>query len=259
MHKTTMHHRHASSTTRAAMLCAALLSGAMLAACGGGDDGDGDDGDDGALSTLSISGVAATSIAGSSSNALANAAVTAHCRSGYGIGMTDAKGAYSITVTAPVAGPCVLTLTTYNAVLTLRSIAKGDGARANITPATEMLVSYIATQAGVGAGANTSPTVLPPNPKFIALMENQAGLAESMAGVQRVVNGLIGAALPQLPADYLGGPLTPKTQATAGDANDRALDSLRARNLLTATGYVSTGALTAVNNEARTRMLPAVP
>lgn len=229
----------------------AMLAGAVSLAAGcGGSGGDGPD--QSALPSLSISGTAATSTSTGTSNAIANASVTAYCRTGYGIGMTDAAGAYKVTVTSPAQGPCVLTVSTAANVQT-RSVANGDGSKANITPLTELLYQYIAGQVVVDPRNNQSPTVLAGNDIFRKIMSTPAIIDASAAATASTASSSAVPATPAVavPTDFLTATLVPKQPGAAGNGQDAVLDLLRTRTVITAAGQPSPAVIAAIAAKAK--------
>lgn len=230
------------STTFKWLLAAGMVS--TLVACGGDGGSDPVTPPPVPKKTLTIVGTAATGLA------VANGAVTVTCRVGTGTATSNADGTYTVTTvatTADAAGPCVLSVTTSGGA-TLRSFATGDGSRANITPLSELLVSYVATQAGAGATAN--PTALVANTGVQSVLSNATVLA---ASTTKLIEELKKAAPTiTIPADFLSAPLTAATAANpnAGNALDKVLDALKVQNVITATGAPSAAVTTAAVNNA---------
>lgn len=187
---------------------------------------------------ITINGTAATGAA------IANATVFAACKSGVATAQTAADGAYTIKVPAPGEGPCILSLT-QNGV-TLRSIAAGDGAKANITPLTEMLVAYTAVSSG--AGVNATPQQLASNNNVRTIVGNSTMM---LATTNRVLQLLANAASGvTVPADFLSATLVPKSATNAGNAHDAVLEALKARNIFSANGQTAAAVLDAVRKDA---------
>ncbi len=240
-----------------ARLGAALILSTALAACGGGAGGDG-----GRVPNLSgsvtITGTAATVIAGSASNAIGGAEVLATCARGAASTMTNADGSFSVTVANPGAAPCVLQLFRADNS-SLRSIATGPG-NFNITPVTELLVAYISTQVTTPAvpvtpGTVNSAVTLSTNAAFAKLASTPALLSNSIARVGEIVKTFPAPATPGLvvPSDWLTGQLVAKTPSNPGNAQNAFLEALRARNTITATGTVNGNA---TSEAARDAALP---
>ncbi|BDT60622.1 hypothetical protein MasN3_41160 [Massilia varians] len=223
-----------------------LMAGvaATLAACGGGNDSPAP-----TPTTppppppvsyaISISGTAATGAA------IANATVTAVCKTGTATAASGADGAFTVRVAAPGEGPCILSVT-QNGV-TLRSIAAGDGAKANITPLTEMLVSYIAVSSGAGTGA--TPAQLAANANVKTVVTNATMMSATVNRLVQIVSTATGGSV-AVPTDFLSAALVPKSATNPGNAQDAILEALKARNVVDANGAVAPAVLTNVRNDA---------
>lgn len=213
------------------MLAVAVLS--TLAACGGGDDSP-------AEKTLTISGTAATGAA------IASGAVSVTCKTGTGTATTGSDGSYTVKTSNPSEGPCVISVTTTTGVV-LRSFASGDGAKANVTPLTEMLVDYIVTQTGLAA--NASPAALASSTAFANVVNTPTVLSASVAQVVKVIKTVAGSDV-TVPTDFLTATLVPKSGSTAGNSQDQILDLLKTKNVITSTGAVSSTVDTAITTDA---------
>jgi len=230
------------STTFKWLLAAGMVS--TLVACGGDGGSDPVTPPPVPKKTLTIVGTAATGLA------IANGAVTATCRVGSGTATSGANGDYTVTTvatTADAVGPCVLTAATSGGAI-LRSFAPGDGARANITPLTELLVSYVATQ--TGAGATSNPATLVANTNLQNVISNNTVLTASANKLIDVLKATAGSDL-VIPSNFLNTPLVAATATNpnAGDALDKVLDILKARAVITPSGAPSTAvAQAAVQN-----------
>jgi hypothetical protein len=189
---------------RRLLRAAAFSLGLVLAACGGDDDDGG-----AAAGTLVVSGTAATGAA------LGGAALELKCEGGNGSGTTQADGSYSVSLVAAL--PCVIRVTGSGGVV-LHTLAFGSGAtaRANLTPATELIVArlaaadpaaFYANYDAVAAAAVTSDAVASAQAQVLALLQ-AAGIDFSSLG------------------DLITGTLVARTPAAVGDAYDQALDSL---------------------------------
>jgi hypothetical protein len=122
-----------------------IASVALFAACGGGGGGAN------SMSTVTFTGTAATG------KALANAPTNINCAQGLISVGADANGNYQATLGAVM--PCMITATSGGTVL---HSAAFTGGTYNITPETDLLLSYLAAQVGtnesglsVGFAANT--------------------------------------------------------------------------------------------------------
>ncbi|WP_175888879.1 hypothetical protein [Burkholderia cepacia] len=92
--------------------------------------------------TVALSGTAATG------DALASAQVTVSCVTGSATTLTDGGGNYRVTVNAAL--PCVVTVTSGGT--SLHSLAYAGGTF-NTTPATELMLVYLAAQLGTNTAA----------------------------------------------------------------------------------------------------------
>ena len=218
------------------VLMAGMVS--TLAACGGSDT------ETAAVVTpqpityaLTMSGTAATGVA------IANATVSATCATGVAIATTGIDGAYTLKVPSPAVGPCILSVT--NNGVTLRSIAAGDGAKANITPLTEMLVSYIAVSSGAGAAATPRDLVTNANVKIT--VTNATMMLATANRVSAVLSGLAGL---NVPNDFLSATLIPKSATNPGNAQDAILEAMKAKNVINANGGMSAAVLEALRKDA---------
>ncbi len=185
----------------AGALVAALVS---LSGCGSG-------GDDGGSTTppprvaLKMQGTAATGAP------IVAASVDAKCAAGTGSGTTGADGTFSVDVEAGTL-PCVLRVT-LNGGTALHSVAygQGDSVRANLTPATELIVASLAA-ADPAAFYATFDSVAAPQVT-----------AAAVASAQSFVVALLAAA----GVDFGGLDLIASTfSASAADPYDAALVNL---------------------------------
>lgn len=233
------------TTTFKWLLAAGMVS--TLVACGGDGGSDPVTPPPVPKKTLTVVGTAATGLA------ISGGSVNATCRVGTGTATTGADGTYTVVASSTAAdavGPCVLAVNT-SAGATLRSFATGDGARANITPLTELLVSYVATQSGAGSAAN--PATLVANSGVQTVLSNQTVLQASVTNLIDVLKKTAGSDV-VIPTDFLNKPMTAATATNpnSGDALDKVLDTLKARAVITATGAPSTAvAQAAVQNAAQ--------
>lgn len=230
------------------VLMAGMVS--TLAACGGGGGGHNEP----PVSTtpppppvttpppvsyaITMTGTAATGAA------IANGTVTTTCRTGSATALTNADGSFTVKVPAPAEGPCILSLT-QNGV-TLRSIASGDGAKANITPLTEMFVAYVATSSGAGVAAtpvqlaqSANVRIIVGNATMMQATANRVALIASTAA-----NGVA------VPSDFLSATLVPKSATNPGNAQDAVLEALKAANIFGANGSVVASVLENVRKDA---------
>ncbi|WP_217283421.1 hypothetical protein, partial [Paraburkholderia sp. NMBU_R16] len=152
---------HPICSVTAELLCAFV---ALFAGCGGGN------GSASSASTISISGTAATG------RALANAAISIDCTRGSISVAADANGNYHATFSAVL--PCIIAAT--SGVTTLHSAAFAGGTY-NITPETDLLLTYLAAQ----LGTNESALIIgfPVNTRFQQTLENQTDVLTAQAAV----------------------------------------------------------------------------
>ena len=106
---------------------------ALVAGCGGGGGGSSTS----STSMVSIAGTAATG------KALANATISIDCARGSMSVAADANGNYHATLSAVT--PCVISATSGGTML--HSVAFAGGTY-NVTPETDLLLSYLAAQLG---------------------------------------------------------------------------------------------------------------
>lgn len=175
---------------------------------------------------ITISGTAATGAA------IANATVSAACMSGVATATTATDGAFTVKVPAPAEGPCVLSVNNEDVVL--RSIATGDGAKANITPLTEMLVSHIAV--ATGAGSTATPAQLSKNANVKTTVNNATMMLATANRVSAIVGNAAGVSVPN---DFLSATLIPKSATNPGNALDAVLEMMKAKNVVNAKGKAS--------------------
>ncbi len=176
-----------------------------LAACGGSDDPPSADGGDGGAVALTIGGTAAVGAA------IVGGTVDAKCATGNGSASTAADGSYTLTIDGG-ALPCSMRVTSADGGTVLHSAATGSGsnARANLTPATELAMAQLYGRSPAEAHAafdSTAAAAL--TPAALQAAASEVGTLLSVAGA--AISG-----------NPISGPLT------IGDANDRALDTLKA-------------------------------
>lgn len=188
---------------------AAVLAG--LAACSGGTDPGPTPTPPPPAAPLSVSGTAATGAA------LAGGTVELRCAAGSASGSTAADGSFTVSV-ADGRLPCALRVTAGSTVLHSLAAGSGAAARANLTPATELVVArhalaapstFFAAFDASAAAAVTDAALAAAQADVLALLR-RAGVDFSAAG------------------NLLSGPLVPAAGGSAGDAYDRALDALAA-------------------------------
>ncbi|GEM_PF-2030338 len=247
-------------------LAAALPALFALAACGGGNHPD----IPFDSKPITVTGTVATSNAATpSGTALAAVPVTLDCRNGHATAMTDANGNYSMTTSGLSSGPCVVTATIPAAATStvLRAIAAGSGSVANVTPLTEALVQYVATQSALSPAQNQPATALASSNTFQALAAGDATFGASSARVVAVLQANMVAPAVAVPADFLTGQLIARTAANPGNAQSLVLEQLRGKALTTvagqtaatvlgATGQPSAQILLRLGADAKTHLLP---
>lgn len=263
---------HTTSTiARTAQRGLTLAVLAALAACGGAEAPD----IPFESKPITVTGTVAASLAASAAVTALAVPVTLDCRNGHGTAMSDANGNYSVTTTGLTSGPCVVTATIVNgtAATVLRSIAAGDGSRANVTPLTEMLTQYVWAQTGwvFPAGQSnyaTQPgTSLAEQNRFRDVMQNKATLDASVARVLAVLQDNQVSPAVAIPVDFLTGQLVAKTASNPGNVQSQVLEQLRTKSLtplagqtaatvITAGGLPSTQILARLDADAKARLLP---
>lgn len=202
-----------------ALACVVLGGSALMAACGGGGGGGG-----GVTPTtnLSLSGTAAL-------GAPAVGPVTATCRTGTGTAVSNADGSFTVNVVNGV-GPCLLALTPPGGS-PIYSFSTGAGSSvANITPMTNLLVTYLLSVPGVSAADPAA---------WFALPATKALLADPVALNKRVVEDFIPAVKILVPGLSLTGTNFLSTAFTAsptGSATDADLEKLKVAGVVSATG-----------------------
>ncbi len=185
-----------------------LSSIALLSACGGGGGG-------GAASTstnLTLQGVAATGAA------ISGGTVSVKCKNGTGSAVTNADGTYTVTV-ADGAQPCILKAVDPTTKVELFSIVESGGTTANITPVTSLVVANTLGESPATAFGNFSSTFHEKiTSSNISTAVTRIHAATAALGTDADMTGI----------DIMKGSLTPATEDTAGDANDKKIDALMA-------------------------------
>ena len=191
----------------------AIGASVLLASCGGGGGSSSPD------PSLQVAGTAAIG------TALANASVEVKCATGSGTATTSGTGAYTVNI-AQGSLPCVVQVTGSGdtASIVLRSAVQAGStdsatavttAKANVTPLTELVIAqfaatlpanYFANFSGASAGTLTQDKLTAAATAIVAALKS--------AGVDL---GTI---------DPLRGDLVAASGGTAGNAYDKALDTL---------------------------------
>ncbi|NPT45369.1 hypothetical protein GNZ12_29430 [Paraburkholderia sp. 1N] len=144
-----------------------VASAALFAACGGGGGGGGSPS---SVSMISIAGTAA------SGKALANATISIDCAQGSISVAADANGNYHATLGAVT--PCLIAATSGATMLHSEAFAGGTY---NVTPETDLLLSYLAAQLGTNeSGLIASFTT---NTQFQQTLENQTDVLTAQTAV----------------------------------------------------------------------------
>ena len=207
--------------TKLSLACLVLGGSALLTACGDGGSALGGG------SALTLQGTAAK-------GAPLVGTVTASCKTGTGTAVSNLDGSFSVVVSNGV-GPCLLAITPTGGA-TLYSVTSGSGATqtANITPMTNLLVSYLRNVPGMSGAAD--PVA------WFALPAVKALLADTAALTARIVNDFVPALKALLPslsvanADFL---FTAFTASPTSSATDADLEKLKTAGIVTATGAPS--------------------
>ena len=202
------------------LACLVLGGSMLLAACGSGEGGD---------PALILKGTAAT---GAPVN---GGAVTATCKTGTGNATSNADGSFTVTITNG-AGPCLLAILPVGSTTPMYSITSGAAAMqiANITPMTNLLVSYLLSVPGMAAA---DPVTWFASPAAKGLLTDPAALTK------RITEDFIPALKVLLPSltlsntDFLSTAFTPNPTSSATDAD---LEKLKAAGIVTSTGAPST-------------------
>jgi hypothetical protein len=194
-----------------------IASVALFAACGGGGGGGG--GGANSMSTVTFTGTAATG------KALANATTSINCAQGSISVGADANGNYRATLGAVM--PCMITATSGGTVLHSAAFAGGTY---NVTPETDLLLSYLAAQLGTNeSGLVTGFTA---NAQFQHALASQADVLAAQAAVVQILQQTYGVTLST--PNFL---VTPFAVGQPGVDSD--LQSLLARGAIDANGEPS--------------------
>jgi hypothetical protein len=205
------------------LACLLLGGSALLTACGGGGGGGSD---------LTLKGTAAI-------GAPLVGAIAATCKTGTGTATSNLDGSFTLVV-RDGAGPCLLAITAGG--ITMYSITSGSGATqiANITPMTNLLVSYLRSVPGMTAADPAA---------WFALPAVKALLADTAALTARIVNDFIPAVralLPSLSLADVAFLFTAFVASPAGSATDADLEKLKTAGLVSALGAPIKAALDAL-------------
>ena len=210
-------------------LACVLTGSALLVACGDGGGG-------GSASILTVSGTAAT-------GAPLVGSVTVTCKTGSGSATSNLDGSFTVLVTNGV-GPCLLSLTANGT--TLFSVTSGNAATqvANITPMTNLLVSYLSNVPGLEAADPAA---------WFAKPTTQALLADTTALNTRIATDFIPAVKTLAPtlsltdASFLSTAFKADPAVSSADAD---LELLKTANVVTASGAPEPATITTLDNAA---------
>jgi hypothetical protein len=183
----------------------ALASSALVACGGGGSNPQG-----------TIQGTAAVGAA------MANATIQLSCKSGSGSTTANSSGAYTATFT--FTGPCLITATSGSTVL--NSLASGAGTY-NVTPLTQLLLSYIAGQ--LGTTLNGLIAGITTNSSFQNALTSSTVVANAENAVAQLIQTTYGVTLST--NSFLTTSFTPGQSGADSD-----LDSLQAAGAITSDG-----------------------
>ena len=209
------------------LACVVLGGSALLAACGGGGDGD---------AALTLKGTAAV-------GAPLVGAITATCKTGTGSATSNSDGTYTVAIVGGV-GPCLLKIQPATGA-TLYSITSGSGATqtANITPMTNMLVTYLLNVPGMKAA---TPEAWFAQPVVKTLLTDTTGLSN------RITNDFLPALKALLPTLSVNSTdfLFTAFVANPASATDADLEKLKTAGVVTSTGEPSAAAASALVTSA---------
>ena len=208
------------------LACVVLGGSALLAACGGGD-GD---------AALTLKGTAAV-------GAPLVGAITATCKTGTGSATSNSDGTYTVAIVGGV-GPCLLKIQPATGA-TLYSITSGSGATqtANITPMTNMLVTYLLNVPGMKAA---TPEAWFAQPVVKTLLTDTTGLSTR---ITRDFLPTLKALLPTLSVNSTDFLFTAFV-ANPASATDADLEKLKTAGVVTSTGEPSAAAASALATSA---------
>ncbi|NIF80948.1 carboxypeptidase regulatory-like domain-containing protein [Paraburkholderia sp. Cy-641] len=198
------------ATTRTLQIGAMMLSATVLAACGGG----------GTSPLGTVSGTAAVGAA------MANASIQLTCKNGAGSATANASGAYSASFQFD--GPCAITAS--NGAATIHSFASGAGTY-NVTPLTQLLLSYLAGQLGTTVDGLLSG--IASNASYQSALTNPSVIQNAEAGVAQLIKKMYGVTLST--SSFLMVSFTPGQSGADSD-----LDTLLTVGAISSNGQPST-------------------
>ncbi|MFM0393199.1 carboxypeptidase regulatory-like domain-containing protein [Paraburkholderia phytofirmans] len=197
------------ATLRTLQFGSMVLAASALVACGGGHDSGGSPG-------ATVSGTAAVGAA------LANASVVLTCKNGNGSATANANGAYSAKFNFD--GPCAITAS--SGAIAIHSFAAGAGTF-NVTPLTELLLSYLAGQLGTTVSGLLSG--ISSNVSFQSALTNSTVIANAQAAVVQLIQKTYGITLSS--SSFLTVAFTPGSPGADAD-----LETLMAAGAITSDG-----------------------
>jgi hypothetical protein len=199
-----------------------LASVALFAGCGGG-------GGSVSVSTLSMVSIAGTAATG---KALANAMIAIDCAEGSTTVAADANGNYQATFGASM--PCIIDATSGGTIL--HSVAFAGGTY-NVTPETDLLLSYLAAQLGTNESGLIAGFAT--NAQFQQVLQNQAGVLTAQAAVVQGLQAKYGVTLSA--PGFLSAAFT-----VGQPGEDADLEALLARGAIDANGEPDAAAVTLI-------------
>jgi hypothetical protein len=179
----------------------------LLAACGGGGGSSNT-----APQGLQISGTAATGAA------IISGTVEAKCKVGTGTASTNASGNYTLEV-ASGEQPCILRVTDPITRMKLHSVVEAGASKANISPATDLVVANTLVESPTTAFTNYS-----------VLHQQKITASNISTAVTRVqtATAALGADADMTGIDIMKGTLQAATADAPGNAADGKIDALMA-------------------------------
>lgn len=222
-----------SLTRSTSLRLAALAIAAALAGCGGSAPPD-----------LLITGTAALGAP------VVNGAVVVTCAKGTGTATSTGTGSYSVVVIAGE-GPCLLKITPPGGV-PMYSFSTGTTTEftANITPLTNMLVTYMMNVPGATASSPETWFALPAVQSFLAVPAAvDARIVGDFLPLIKTIAASGGVTLTLNNADFLRTPFVANPTTSPLDA---ALVQLKTANVVTSTGAPTAATTMTVTSSAKT-------
>ncbi len=216
-------------------LACVMAGSALLVACGGGG-----------ASVLSVSGTAATGVP-------LVGTVSVSCKSGAGSATSNADGSFTVLVVNGQ-GPCLLALTPVGGT-PLYSVTSGNAASqvANITPMTNLLVSYLSNVPGMEAVDPAAWFALPATQSLLVdtTALNSRIVADFIPAIKTLVPTLSLADAGFLSTTFVADPTTSDTDAD--------LELLLTANVVTDTGEPVPATITDLDSAAADDTVVIVP